>query len=190
MANKKTKNKGEKKIVVREFIETRFKEIKKDKEKEDKFTEGNLEEGLGSSNLHKDSEGFVDFTTGRRFAPVLESGDNVQGNLENMPGPAVVKNTETVPIADEKKYIAAYDSIAYSPENREERNNTLIREMKQTGLIISQEQSQMGMPMRTERIRDWHEIQDTGGRSDSVLSAQRIEEDRSLPFEKRKYRPR
>lgn len=183
MARKK-KNKETK--IVREFVETRFKEVKSESKPNQ---ESELEQDVGKGKVDE-SDSFVDLSSDERTSSLLRPSQTsatqeLETNLGDAPKPSPNENFENA-----SKYVQVYSKPSYNPGGGEERTSPIIRDMRESGVIVRQDNIAKNMLQRTERIRDWHEIQPSRSWEETVVHSERLEEERGLPFEKKKYKPR
>lgn len=169
--------------ILREFVDSRFIEIKQEKkegifEEEQEESEG---EGFDSSNNFRAVQG---------VAPVLQAEDRTQEiNLEQSLRDVPSNTNNGNNAGEEPKYEAdIYKTAKYVPGGGEERTMPVLRQMHERGLIVNPDEISMRATPRKSRMDDWHEVHGARNR-DLIAESGRIEDESSLPFEK-KYKPK
>lgn len=165
MAEKKLK-------IIREFVNSQFREIKKEKQEEEEEEE-----------IPEELDEFSGFSSGDFAAPVLKSGQTLEQEISDAPSGKKQDNSEP----------AKYDANIYNmPDysgNREAQ--PIKREMERRRIFLMPEERGREMP-RAE-IETWHELNQQGGRikEDKIIEAEQLDIKRKEPWEaadNRKYK--
>jgi hypothetical protein len=180
MGNKDEEKKKVK--IIREFVDTRFSEIESEKKEEEQAEQQ-------QDSFSDENSGF----TAERTAPVLVANENtaqrLEETVERTPTPPS-ENTQTS--STDERYIVTYDKTSYTPGGGEERTAPALRQqMRDSGMITRQDEIQASsMVPRRQQISDWHEIDARRNPVSPVITADRLEDEKKLPFEQRKkYKP-
>jgi len=182
-------------VVVREFTEERFKEIKPE-DKSGKLS-GKLKDisEIGEENpeagFQDSGEGFSDFSAGKRTVPVLESSNDVQqANLEASVADAPSTRTETSTEAENQQVYTANYINDYS-RNYEKREEEVIRPtVRAAGELFFDDFGQAGVqnPWQNQpaRIQSERIVDRNMERTREEIKYAPASDSKKLPFERKK----